>query len=228
MKPDLLTTWPVHCDYPVWRRWLMERRADFGRIIISFSEHHDGTDNFSGYVQQQLRPIGAEFVWSPPEPGRDWRDAAIRGGLARSDAEWVWFTEQDFSAECWPCFWRIAKTFSERADVIGIKEGDRWHPASLFVRRAALDAAPRYYGPEKEDHFIEVTDALQAEGWRFRQIGRGHWQHMNGLSHNHALVARGEPVTYKPEEFRDYLRACLEVECEPRWRAQVECWLADA
>lgn len=227
---DLLVTWPVDCDYPVWRRWLAANRMRFDRVIVAFSPM-PGSDDW----RDQLRPLLAaddvtclDTRW---EDGADWRDAAVNAALNVSEAAWVWFTEQDFHIVEPDNFWRTVYAHLECADAIGVRADTRWHPCSLFVHRDAVEATSRYFGSDPVDHFYRFGKELEAKAARFVNID-AFWpytyNHMQGLSHNFHLVRRGEEVTFKPDEFARYLWACRHsgVPLVPEWTALVAPWLA--
>jgi hypothetical protein len=212
VKPDAILTWPVACDYPLWRRQLREQRDHLARVIVVFSEHHVG--DLSGFVREQMSDLDVEFY--PPEESRgDWRDRAVNAALDLSDAEWVLFTEQDFLVHRPLEFWhaiRYSMRPHDRFEALGWREGDRWHPSFLLVRRAVVDSTTRYFGSDPVDHFwtfgkeldalVDVCEIIPTEG---QQV----FSHQAGLSDNHRLLESGGEPNYHPEEFADYLRRCL-------------------
>ena len=82
------------------------------------------------------------------------------------------------------------------------------------VRREAIDRTSRDFSvTEDGDHFARFGRELEETGARVVDIDYwskpGWYRHMQGLSHNHSLVERGERVTFKPDEFAEYLCECL-------------------
>ncbi len=213
MIPDVVVTWPASCDYPLWRRWLAQERSRFDRVIVAFSSA-PGLPDYRSHVRSVTS--GVTFIDTRWDDGRDWRDAAVNAALNASDAEWVWFTEQDFLVRD-PRFWSVSDAFGGclRASAIGTMQGEaRWHPCCLFVRRSTINRTSCDFSVTDDgDHFARFGRELAEIGARV--VDLDYWveptwyRHMQGLSHNHSLVERGEPVTFKPDEFADYLRACL-------------------
>lgn len=204
---DLIVCWPRDCDYPLFRQFLRLEYRRFSRVLIVFTDHH-GPD-MSGWVREVT---DATFIDSHVSGG-DWRDAAVNQALDRSDAERVWFTEQDFL---------IGEGFWEQVDdspVIGWQEHDeRWHPSSLFVDRALIERTRRYFGPDPVDHFYAFGKELEA----LSPIKRleGGFEHLQGTSQNHSLIDRGvDDGVFKRDRFRRYLAASLEAEVplHPGW-----------
>jgi hypothetical protein len=214
VRPDLLMTWPTSCDYPLWRAWLCRERDRFARVIIAFS-YHPGPTDFRPFVTDRLEDRGVEFFTAPLDG--EWRDAATNACLDRSDAEWVWFTEQDLEIHD-NFFWRVVhRVEAHGAGMIGIRRDGRWHPSCLFARRDRVEATTRYFGPDPMDHFYRFGQELAATGVPRADLddwfqGRGIYTHLAGLSRNHEIIDAGltQPEElYHPEELAPYLRRCL-------------------
>ena len=210
MKPDVIVCWPRSHDYPLWRRFIRDNRWRFGRVLVAFTEHPG--DDLSAFVRDNL-----DAEWVHASPVGDWRDAAVNAALDASDAEWVWFTEQDFIIKDPKAFWQSVAV--ARTQAIGFVEPDsgRWHPACLFVRREAIDQTSRYFGPDPVDHFYRFGRELE-------RITRLHpvqgYEHLQGVSQNHALLDRGETAgLWRMDRFRQYLTDCLaaDVPHHPGW-----------
>lgn len=208
---DVIVAWPRNCDYPLWRQFIRDGRERFRKVYVVFTEH-DGAD-YRAFVAANFPE--AECFDSPPRGDHDWRDVAVNAGLDRSTAPWVWFTEQDFIIR--PGFWeQVAGLVSH--DAIGWHEGaeERWHPSCLFVRRSAIDATDRYFGPVPVDHFTLF-------GRQLRDVAEitGSFEHLQGTSQNHWLIDTGEDAgVFRRERFRAYLRDSLAVTVpiHPEWR----------
>lgn len=269
MIVDVVVTWPRHCDYPLWRAQLGMVRERFARVLVAFTNHHQRRD-YSGFVGGQLEALGCDRLDASEDNRRsmhfhhandreivcrnptcqsgdsdlsiesDWRDRAVNACLERSEAEWVWFTEQDLLL-CEPDRFLdalVRLVDGSAADAFGWREAgsDRWHPSCLLVRREAIERTSRYFGPVPVDHFWrfgrELGDVCDLGAvFRFGSILADDVDviHLAGLSHNHALVDAGGPVTYKPDEFACYLECCLAVAgpLERAWANTASRWLAD-
>lgn len=223
MKPDVIVTWPHTCDFPLWRKFIREERHRFARVLVCFSTNMGGAVDYRDFVREQMADI-AECFDSPPLDGRDWRDVAVNAALDRSDAEWVWFTEPDLLIHD-PEFWRLVDFFERHdADMMGFWDTvGRYHPASLFATRSVIDSTPRYFGPVPNDHFVAFSESLVSPA-RVGILDMDHFEHLQGLAHNHYLADTGQPVTFHPERFVQYLRDCLraDVPLDPRWVERAE------
>lgn len=223
MKPDVIVTWPWTCDYPLWRKFIRDERERFAKVLVVFTTNTRGPLDYRAFVRDQIGDI-AECFDSPDPGSRDWRDVAVNAALDRSDAEWVWFTEQDFFVKDPARFWGsvIGHELNGNAAAIGFWDTvGRWHPASLFVSRRAIDQTPRYFGPEPNDHFVTFTRNFRAY---IGALPSDSFEHLAGLSYNHELVDRGQTVTYNPDRFHEYLRDCLRsgVPLHPEWQRRAE------
>ena len=211
MPVDVILSWPRACDYPLWRKFLAENRHRFARVLIVFT-HQEGED-YSRFVAETLGDL-AECYDSPP-PQLDWRYTAVNFALDKSDAEYVWFTEQDFFVTD-PSFWDELT-----GDAAGWLESDRWHPSSLWVKRALIEQTTRYFGTPPVDHFWQFGGELEALT-PIHEIKSG-FRHMQGVSHNHYLIHAGiEDGIFRRDQFREYLRASLRagVPLHPIWEAE--------
>jgi hypothetical protein len=223
VKPDVIVCWPRNCDYPLWRQFIADERDRFARVLVVFTEH-DGPD-YTGFVTDAMGP-GIECFWSPPRGNRDWRDVAVNAALDRSDAEWVWFTEQDFLiTQPGAFFWRVnfLGQFAH-VDAMGWREIPRWHPSCLFVRRSAIEQTDRYFGPEPIDHFFGFGAQLAPYDLVQRGGLGGAFEHLQGVSQNdwlrHEAGTLDTPGIFNRERFAQYLADCLEVTVplHPLWR----------
>lgn len=216
---DLIISWPKSMDYPVWRAFILKHYELFGKIFIVFTETNTDPD-YSKFVEMALDKENFVFIYPGPlEPGQDWRDQAVNLALEKSTANWVWFTEQDFMVLT-PAFWAIVSLAMTRSDAIGYKEGQRLHPANLWVKREFINKTKKFFGviPDKLDHFGRFYTELRLSGATIHQMKyeggnnvHDTFYHMNGLSSNLSLIQRGELPNYKEDEFADYLKLSLQV-----------------
>ena len=210
IRPDVIVCWPRSHDYPIWRRFIRDNRWRFGRVLVAFTEHPG--DDLSGFVRDNL-----DAEWLDPPVVGDWRDVAVNAALDASDADWVWFTEQDFLIKDPKAFWQSVAVARTQATGFVEPDSGRWHPACLFVRREAIDQTSRYFGPDPVDHFYRFGRELE-------RITRLHpvqgYEHLQGVSQNHALLDRGETAgLWRMDRFRQYLTDCLaaDVPLHPGW-----------
>lgn len=229
MKPDLIVSWPSNCDYPLWRNYIRHNRDRFNLVIIVFTETNDKHD-YRKFVRMFMSKDYVLFIDNPPiKAGEDWRNVAVNQALIQSyNAEWVWFTEQDFI---------IKKGFWEEVDeirktdlpVIGAFQEGRLHPCCIFMKRKVLDVLKKDFSakPPHYDHFGYIQ--LQLDQLQIPQaiLPFDTFQHLNGLSHNWRLVADGGEPNYHPEEFKDWIIKSLEVDVplDPNWKKTAENYI---
>ena len=209
MKPDVIVSWPVHADFPLWRQFIHAERERFDQVIVAFTDH-PGYD-YAAWIVSAMAADEVTFVPTHASGDRDWRDLAVNAALDLSDAEWVWFTEQDLIITDPYWFWGTVNRWSPVVDAVGIAEpgGRRAHPACLFVRREAVNATSRYFGTVPVDHFGAFADELGT----IHYIPSSTYEHLQGLSHNHWLIDSGEEAgRFKMDRFARYLEDCLQVD----------------
>lgn len=214
MKPDLIICWPRNCDYPLWRQFLRDNRGRFNVVIIVFTETHQG-DDYRDEIRAAMSKDWVLFADCPPiTAGQDWRNVAINHALLQSyNAEWIWFTEQDFIITDPDAFWDgVNDSVLHGSEFIAVKEGDRIHPCSLFVRRDLLNKTNKDFGiiPDKGDHFKKFTDELMDKCNAHSELLMG-YEHMAGLSHNLRLISDGQEPNYKIPQLNKYLSESLSV-----------------
>lgn len=209
--PDIIVTWPRSTDYPLWREYIRRNRTRLNEVIVVFMETNQGHD-YRDFVRGAMFADRAFCLDSPTvKPGEDWRNVAVNAGLEYSlHSEYIWFTEQDFFPL--PGFWNEVEAHNGKG-YIGIKEGDRIHPASLFVQRSALQKTTKNFSivPNVLDHFGLFVNELQ-------QITNGailspeRYMHLAGLSHNLSLIERGEAPNHNVIQLKAYLEGCLKLD----------------
>ena len=229
IKPDIIVSWPKHTCYPLWQQFIRDNRDKFAKVIIVFTDMSIDTD-YRTFVKRAMAPDNILAVMARKAgKDEDWRDIAVNKGLAYSDAEWVWFTEQDFfPLEGFDG--AVDAAVHEGANVISIMTEGRMHPACIFAKRTQINKTTRNFGliPDETDHFgifqreIEVLpDTLGLE------VDKQYYKHYAGLSQNMYLLQSGELPNYFEEDFKDYLRKCLKVgvPLEPEFVKMVELYL---
>jgi hypothetical protein len=116
-------------------------------------------------------------------------------------------------------FWEYVEQHSAEPGVnsIGFFEGERLHPACLFVKRILLNQTKKNFGivPDVSDHFSRLTQDIKNINEQTTGITQilpdALYLHMAGLSHNMRLIAEGDKPNHHVEEFNNYVRDCLEV-----------------
>mgnify|MGYP003965516345 FL=1 len=215
---DLIVAYPRNNDYPIWRDQIKEYRFKFNKVIVVFTESNDDID-FTDFVKKAMRDDDIIFLDTPPVRGEDWRNVAVNHALKYSDAEWVWFTEQDYFIK--NGFWKYIDRGIKDADVIATFQGDRMHPCSMFVRKYVLAQTCLDFGivPGVSDHFSLIQRDLERLTKRIDHIPEKFYTHLNGLSSNFTLVKNGGFPNYEKRAFNMYLNQCLDVDVpvDKRW-----------
>ena len=229
IKPDVILVWGRNCDFPLWSEFIHHERARFGKVIVAFMDSYLGED-YRDFIIQAMTPDNVVFIApsTQDELGSiDWRHAAIHKALVHVTSDWVWFTEQDF----FPTdehFWEMVYASANEAEAIGIKEGDRLHPCCLFFKKEALERTNKFFGivAGESDHFGQIQKDIQVFGIKLVELS-GHYKHMAGASHNFRLIYEGGEPNFRPDEFAEYLKKCLQVSVplDARFTATAKRWL---
>lgn len=228
IKPDIIVCWPRNNDYPIWRQFIHDNRARFNEIIIVFTETNYG-DDYRDFVRTAMFGNAVQFVDILPIPsGEDWRNISVNAALLHSyNAEWIWFTEQDFFPK--EGFWKAWEL--EGFDVLATFDNTRMHPCNILIKRETLvQKTRRNFGivPDVSDHFSRIQTELQQSDAKIYAVPEDTYEHLNGLSHNFSLLERGEAPNWKVERFNQYLRDCLKVTVplSDKWAALVNNYFA--
>ena len=218
MSIDLIVAYPDNNDYPIWRDQIREYRFKFNKVIIVFTKANDDV-SFKDFVKKAMEDDDIIFLDSPLVRGEDWRNVAVNWGIKHSDAEWIWFTEQDFFIK--KGFWDYVKRGVKDADVIATFQGDRMHPCSMFVRKYILTQTRMDFGivPGVSDHFSMIQNDLERLTKRIDHIPDKYFKHLNGLSSNFTQIKNGGFPNYEKRAFNMYLNQCLDVDVpvDKRW-----------
>lgn len=213
IKPDIIVCWPRNTDYPLWRQFIHDNRDRFNLVIVVFTETHQGED-YREFVRGAMASDWVLFADSPIVHGEDWRNVAVNYALIQSyNAEWIWFTEQDFFIDNPGDFFIVLnKAVESGPEWAAYFDGPRMHPCCLFVKRELLNKTSKNFAanPPHYDHFGKIQKDLE-EITKERILLHNGVTHMAGLSHNFRLVADGGLPNYKPEEFNVYICKCLAV-----------------
>lgn len=210
---DLITSWPSHLDYPLWREFIHDNRKQFDKVIIVFTNMSIIDPDYRLFIKEATKKDDLILVDNNPVRGdQDWRDVAVNKGLEHSNARWVFFTEEDFFPK--NGFWDQVKRLKKYPSItaFGAWYDSRLHPCCIFVRRVDLNKTHKYFGVVKDklDHFGQFQQELVDIG-PVLSIDSEYYQHLNGLSQNMHMLQTGEKPNFRPEEFKEYLKKCLEV-----------------
>lgn len=191
---DILTQWCVFNDYPIFRHHIGKYRHLFGKVILYPSRHH-GFRDLEGFAKSVFKETWVESV-QIDYGTEDWRQAETIPLLPHSDAEWIWFREQDFFVDDWDKFFEDASRLQEEADVFGWWHGSQFpyvHPCCLFIKRELLEQTNKDFRAHPEipgcDHFAMITrdaERLGAKIVKLQDIGYKNWKnafHLAGLTY---------------------------------------------
>lgn len=208
MKPDIIVSWPVNSDYPLWRRFIAENRKLFNRVIVVFTYTY-GYYDYSNFVIKNFDADITFVTATTPDGKTDWRNVAVNNGLNYSQSEWVWFTEQDFIPKD-GFFTDVNKLVLEGCDLVAVMVADWMHPCSIFAKRSIIEKTKKDFGVKKDelDHFgIFQKDV---EGMNIIMgVTEDKFEHLNGLTSNFSLISNGYKPNYEPERFKQYIEDCL-------------------
>ena len=222
MKPDLIECWPRHEDYPLHRQFIHYNRDRFSKVIIVFTNMNVPNLDYREDIKEFMKLDDISFMDNDNVAAdKDWRNIAVNKALTISTAQWVWFTEQDFMIYRPDKFWTgIVDLVDSGADAIAYWQGNqRLHPCCFFIKRFLMDNfTSKDFGVVKDelDHFEkfaqEVNDEEQISLYKLKEESKLDWfEHMNGLSQNMWMLQQGIEPNYRPEDFKEYCRKCLEV-----------------
>lgn len=221
--PDVIVSWPDNCDYPIWRKFIRDNRFRFGKVIVVFTKTNQAI-NFTEFVRQAMEHDDITFIESPKVySGQDWRNVAVNAALQVSESDWVWFTEQDLVITT-PYYWD--QFTNKSADFYSYYVGDRMHPCNIYMTRYLIDETSRDFSanPPDYDHFGKIQEEVESLYENNDIDGEFIYEneqfyHLNGLSHNFSLLARGEKPNYKIEEFTKHMQSCIGcgIELDNRW-----------
>lgn len=211
---DVIVSWPINCDYPLWRQFIRDNRTKLTEIIIAFTQIQGGGVDYRDFIKEAMQPDYVHFLDAPtPRGDEDWRTLAINASLLHSyNAPWVWFTEQDFYPK--EGFWdEVEKYEAEGADVIAVYQGSRMHPCCIFVKREVLNKTHKDFGIIRDvaDHFCKIQTDLENAKANIKIIDPKYYYHHNGLSSNWSLLNDNQPPNYQPDIFKKWLDDCLRV-----------------
>lgn len=194
MDVDIVTQYCIFNDYPLFRGEIAKHRDKFKKVILYPSRHHGVTDleAFSRemFPETWVDPVKIDFG------KEDWRQAETIPSLKYSDAEWIWFREQDFFVDNWEEFYRKIEEAMEDADAIGMWNPTHFpylHPCCLFIKRSVLEKTGKDFRAHPDipgcDHFAMITRGLEdirAKIVKLEDLGYEEWKncfHLGGLTY---------------------------------------------
>lgn len=223
VRPDVIIVWPSGCDYPLCRWQLQSYRNYFDKVIVATYDH--GTPDFREFLHQAMKQT--IFV----DAGFDsvsWRERMTNLALEKSKSDVILFTEQDF---IWKSDHFLEKCFEalKKYDVVGIRQGERLHPAFLLTKKTALDKTHKDFSVngQGKDHFWNVSQELLAQNSfiDIRDLGLFEgvdWYHFSSLTWNLFRIKDGDVSEFhEPAEFLVYntLSRTKRVIQDARWMA---------
>lgn len=194
MNVDKILQWCVYADYPLFRAHAAKYRDKVNKIILYPSKQHGVLDLESfaktNFPETWVEPVAINYGIE------DWRQAETIPCLAHSNAEWVWFSEQDFFVKDWDKFYEDVEQAMKYSDVIGWYNPTHFpyiHPSCLFIKREMLEKTKKDFRAHPEingaDHFAMITkDVLDLGGkvTTLQSLGYEDWTdafHLGGLTY---------------------------------------------
>lgn len=194
MNVDRILQWCVYADYPLFRSHADQYRDKVKKIIIYPSRHHGVLDleQFAkeSFPETWVAPVSIDYG------KEDWRQAETMPCLKYSDAEWLWFTEQDFFVKDWDKFYYDIEQAMQHSDMIGWYNPTHFpyiHPSCLFIKREIFEKTKKDFRAHSEingaDHFSMLTKDVTDLGGKIttlQDLGYTDWQdafHLGGLTY---------------------------------------------
>lgn len=169
-------------------------RDKVNKIILYPSSHH-GLLNLESFAKEVLPETWVELV--PIDYGiQDWRQAETDPCIARSDAEWLFFNEQDLFIKDWDKFWDDVEKAMVYSDAIGLWNPTHFpylHPSCFFIKRELFEKTNKDFRAHPEinggDHFCMLTRDIERLGGKIttlQDLGYVEWEdmfHLGGLTY---------------------------------------------
>lgn len=214
---DLIVAWPKHVDYPLWRQMIRDNRERFKKVIVVFTDMQVKDLDYRNFIKEAMAKDNVAFFDNDLVKAEDdWRNLAVNKALVYSDAEWIWFTEQDFIITDAGDFWDQVHFHmsNDLVDSISYIEGERLHPCCWFVRRITIEKTGKNFGVVKDklDHFGLFGEELNRVAQNTVTFKPEGCFHLNGLSQNMHMAQQGEEPNFRPPVFQEYMKSCLAVQ----------------
>jgi hypothetical protein len=229
-KPDLLITWIKHCDYPIFREFLVNHSNFFNKIIIYWSEHNR-FPYFDHFIQDAIRQDVYELFDHPEiiflDPietdwgKEDWRNKSTNYMLHFSESEWVCSIEQDWFSNDWNKLLTATQEAMKDNDLVGWwQENNEYiHPSYWFIKRNILDQTNKDFSArDGQDHFGWISkDVIKMNGKikTTQQMGFVDFKdcfHLGGVNQNYLEGMKKDFVFHRPEIFYVYNYWCQKAE----------------
>ena len=212
-KPCVIVCNPKDVIYPLFM-WRINRDRDlFNRVIVVMTQTGSSRD-YTDYIKKNIRNV--TIVTNYRDDGKDWRNAAINEGLYEVRSDRVLFLEQDFLVS--DGFFQSLFKQAEPYTTVGLRDGNRFHPACLLTTMVALARTNKDFSVDKDkgDHFSKVTKDLEKiDNWAsLKNFDLPKWEHISGLTQNYRLTKN----FHQPKRFYDYLMESLEYNQPDDWR----------
>ncbi len=219
IKPDIIVAYPRHLIFPLWNKYIRENRDRFAKVIVIMTDMSVDAD-YTQYLKDWFGNDNITIVANDPVAAKDdWRNVAVNKGLRLSDSKLVIFTEQDFLPN--EGFWQYLKGLMTISNVISYFQDGRMHPCFILAPRDIIELTSKNFSakPPDHDHFGQFQKDIEYFSFYLQdefEVVIGKIQpdqavHMNGLSQNLYLLQIGEEPNYRPDDFKEYCRKCLEL-----------------
>jgi len=234
MDADRILQYCIFVDYPLFRRHIAKYRDKFKKVILYPSRQHGVLDleAFSREVfpETWVEPVKIEYGVE------DWRQAETDPCIVQSDAEWLWFTEQDFFVRDWDKFYADVEKAMPTSDAIGWWSATAFpylHPSCFLIRRSIFEKTQKDFRAHPEifgsDHYAMLTKNLLDMGARIttlQSLGYEQWKdafHLGGLTYVYQDWKNDGTDIFgvtSPEAFfayNHYMRETIDVKQDPRF-----------
>ena len=223
MKISVIVSWPDGFDFPLFRDSLSELKKHVHEIIICFNKH--GNHSLRDWLKEEIDDVIFLDVESDDSLKGDWRSKSTNHMLNHATGDWILSLEQDFFIESYPHFFHTVKRNSHN-DVIMFEDGNRFHPACMFIKKETLLKTRRDFSVmgQGRDHFSAVSKELKGIGTyiTFQSLGLFNgedWEHLQGLTDNYFAP---KPYFNLPR-FYEYNDDCKKVEpMSIYWKQEME------
>lgn len=98
IRPNLMYLHEDHIDVPTWRKWLIENRHYFNKVVIYITPKNLRGISFEPFLKSFFQPYNITFMKLPTNFSyytEDWRDKATHDMLNVFDDDWFVSLEQD-------------------------------------------------------------------------------------------------------------------------------------